>query len=164
VSRGAREILQERARALAAPMAAAPVDPVGLTLFRRGGQLLGVRLTQVSAGGLLRQLSPIPGGPSWLLGALHHRGEVISLLDLPALWGLPSAGVRDLPSFVVITDGARRLGLAVEELLGVHEVEGGLIPYAGEGRAGLAELARYQDRPVLVLSVPHLLSDPRLCL
>lgn len=162
MSRSAKEILQERARALAAPMAQAPTDPVGLTLFRRGGQLLGIRLAEVAAGGLLRQLSPIPGGPAWLLGALHHRGQVISLLDLPTLWGLPTAGVRDLPSFVVLTDGVRRLGLAVEELLGVHEVVGGLIPYAGETRAGLQEVARYQERSVLVLSAPRLFADPRL--
>lgn len=163
MSRDAEALLRERAKALARPETPPPLDPVALTLFRRASQTYGVRLEEVSAGGLLRQLTVIPGGPPWLLGALHHRGEVLSLLDLPALWGTaPARGVRDLPSFIVVAHGGRRIGIAVEELYGVHEVEGGLVPYAGEARSGLESVGRQGERAVLVLSASHLLSDARL--
>jgi purine-binding chemotaxis protein CheW len=162
MSRRAIDILKARAQELARPPERVPEAPLSLTLFRRGGQLFGVRLSEVSAGGLLKQLSPVPGAPPWVLGAVHHHGEVLSLLDLPALWGLARAGVADLPTFVVLHHQGRRIGVAVEELLGVHDLTGVPTPYAGDDRAGIHEIARLDTKAILVVSTARLLADPRL--
>jgi purine-binding chemotaxis protein CheW len=162
VSATAREILEARARALAATQEAAPLAVASLTLFRLGGQLYAVRASDVDGAGQLRELSPVPGAPAWLLGATLYRGSIVSLVDLLALWGVPAAGVRDLPSFVVLAQGARRLGLLVDQLLGNLDVEGALLPYEGPEHAGLVELARHGGEPVPVLTAASLLADPRL--
>jgi chemotaxis signal transduction protein len=157
-----RELLEARARALADRIDQAPVAVASLTLFRLRGQLYGLRAEDVDGAGQLRDLSPVPGAPPWLLGATLHRGEVLSLLDLPAFWALPEQGIRDLPSFVVLAGGGRRLGLLVEQLLGNHELEGTLLPYEGPARPGLVELGRRGSEAVPIIGAAALLSDPRL--
>jgi purine-binding chemotaxis protein CheW len=162
VSRTAREILEARAEALATVEPEAPGVLEALTLFRLLGQLCAVRSGEVDSAGQLRELSPVPGGPAWLVGATLHRGAVLSLVDLAALWELPAPGVRDLPSFVVVTHGGRRLGVLVDQLLGNLELEGALIPYRGPARAGLHEVACRGAEPIWVISTAALLSDDRL--
>ena len=158
----AREILEARSRALAERPEAAPVVTTALTLFRVHGELYGVRAEEVDAASQLRDLSPVPGAPAYLLGATLHRGQVLSLVDLAALWDLPRAGVRDLPAFVVLAQGGRRLGVLAEQLVGTVDLDGGLQAYVGPARAGVISLGRRRGEPVPVIGAEALLSDPRL--
>lgn len=155
------QLLEDRARALAqVPAQKAP--GLALTLFERLDQLYGLRLAEVEGAGRLKDLSPVPGAPEWLVGAILHRGRVVSMIDLPSFWGLQQRGVADLPTFVVITDGRSRVGFLVEDLLGVHELPDAPSAYQGVERSGLVEVARRAERPVLVLSARKLFEDPRL--
>ncbi len=155
-------ILQERARQLAERPAAQEHGKLALTMFLRSGQVYGVRTVEVEGAGRLRELSAAPGAPSWMVGAIQHRGAVLSLIDLPAFWGMETSGVADLPTYVVISDGRSRVGLLVEELRGVHDVEMATSAYQGLERSGLTEIARQGGTPILVLSSARLLQDPRL--
>lgn len=162
MSREAIEILKERAEALALPDQASPEAAVPLTLFNRGKQLYGVRLGEVEGAGRLRHLSLVPGAPPWMLGAVQYRGAILTLLDLPPFWGLEVKGLSDLPTFLVVSDGHQQVGVLVEELAGVHEVEGAIVPYRGDERAGVSEIAYLGRQPVLILSAVRLFQDGRL--
>jgi purine-binding chemotaxis protein CheW len=162
MNRDAIEILKERAEALARSDQASADAAVPLTLFHRGKQLYGVRLGEVEGAGRLKQFSPVPGAPPWMVGAVQHRGAILTLLDLPPFWGLEVKGLSDLPTFLVISDGLQKVGVLVEELLGVHEVDGEVAPYRGDERAGVSEVARFSGQPVLVLSAARLFQDGRL--
>jgi len=157
-----RQILEARARALGQRGETAPAAVASLTVFKLRGQLYAARAEEVEGAGQLRDLSPVPGAPGWLLGATLFRGSVLSLIDLPALWNVQAQGIRDLPSFVVLADRGRRLGVLVDQLLGNLELEGALGAYEGPPRVGLAELARRDGEPLPVLSARALLADPRL--
>jgi hypothetical protein len=62
----------------------------------------------------------------------------------------------------VVTDGKQQIGLLVEELVGVHEVDAAIQPYRGDERVGVSEVAHWGAQPVLVLSASRLLQDGRL--
>ena len=155
------ERLEKRARELARKEEA-PREDHPFTLFRRGGFLCAVPVEELAGAGTLRQLTPVPGGPAHIAGAVFHRGEVLSLLDLPVLWNVQLRGVADMQSYVVLTDGRARVGLLVEDLLGVRELADAPEPWRGEPHAGITEQARFGEETVLVLRVGALLSDPRL--
>jgi purine-binding chemotaxis protein CheW len=162
MNRDAIEILKERAEALARSDHASTETALSLILFSRSKQLYGVRLGDVEGAGRLKHLSMVPGGPPWMLGAVQHRGAILTLLDLLPFWGLEVKGLSDLPTFIVLSDGSQRMGLLVEELLGVHEVDGAAAPYRGDERAGVSEIAHLSGQPVLVLSAARLFQDGRL--
>jgi purine-binding chemotaxis protein CheW len=62
----------------------------------------------------LGELTPVPGAPATLLGLHNLRGEVLASVDLCAVLGI--AGGGGSRRLVVVTDGERRAGLAVDEL------------------------------------------------
>jgi chemotaxis signal transduction protein len=161
------DVLKDRARALAQKAEVALSVGTSLTLFSRGklagkSILYGVRTEEVEGAGRLRHLSAIPAAPSWMVGAVQHQGAVLTLVDLPAFWGQELEGIADLPTYLVITDGERRIGVLVEDLHGVLEVEGAPVLYKGPERSGLTSMARRAGEPVLVISGPALLQDTRL--
>src|SRR5436190_20439767 len=146
------QILKERAEAAAHVEDQVAIATVPLSLFVRGKQHYGLRLGEVEGAGRLRQLSHVPGAPGWMVGAVQHRGSILTLMDLAPFWGVELKGLADLPTFVVVGDGRQQIGLLVEELLGVHEVDAAIQPYRGDERVGTSEVARWEGQPVLVVS------------
>lgn len=162
MSARAEEILKRRAKALAENDDQALRAGHPLTLFVRGGMLLGLRVGEIAGAGTLKALTPIPGAPPWMKGAVFHRGEVLTLIDLVPFWGLELRGIADLPTFVVLSDGRSKVGVLVEDLRGVQELEEPPSPWKGAARAGVVEVARHAEGPVMVLGAGALLMDPRL--
>jgi hypothetical protein len=107
MGKDAIQILKERAEAAAHVEEQVAIATVPLSLFVRGKQHYGLRLGEVEGAGRLRQLSPVPGSPPWMMGAVQHRGSILTLLDLAPFWGVES-GPADLPTFIVAGDRGRR--------------------------------------------------------
>ena len=154
-------ILTERARTLAARPADEAAPRAQFVLVRRTGLLIGLRVAEVESAGRVRDITPVPGAPEWLRGATVHRGHVVSLLDLVALWG-EGRGVADLPSFVCLRLGERRLGVLVEELLGFDETDASLESWQGTERAGVVAVTHRARERVYVISAERLFSSPEL--
>jgi chemotaxis signal transduction protein len=66
----------------------------------------------------LGDLTAVPGASLWLLGVINRDGQVLPVVDLAKLLGTRSAGRP--ACLLVVEDGARRAGLAVEEILDVR--------------------------------------------
>jgi purine-binding chemotaxis protein CheW len=162
MGKDAVQILKERAEAAAHVEEQVAIATVPLSLFLRGKQHYGLRLSEVEGAGRLRQLSHVPGAPPWMVGAVQHRGSILTLMDLAPFWGVELKGLADLPTFVVVGDGRSQIGILVEELVGVHEVDAAIQPYRGDERVGISEIAHWDGQPVLVLSAARLLQDGRL--
>lgn len=158
----AEQILKHRASELAQAAEREVRQTYPLTLFHRGGMVLGLQVGEVVGAGSLRQLTVIPGAPGWMAGVVFHRGEVLTLIDLPGLWGMELRGVADLPTYVVVADGAAKVGILVEDLRGVHELDVPPSPWKGAVRAGVTQVTQQKDQPVIVLSARALLADPRI--
>lgn len=158
----AEQLLRTRAAALARREELRNTHGELVVLFARGGRTHAIRGSEIEAVARLKNFWPVPGAPSWVRGAVLHRGAVTSLVDLPAFWGEPPDGARDLNAFVVVTHRGARLALLAEELLGVEELDGEPGPWRGQPLVGVAALAAVRDRPVMLLSAASLFDDPRL--
>lgn len=168
MAQDAIKILKERSRVLAQKADTQAASGLSLTLFTRAGQSYGIRTEEVDGAGRLRVLSHVPASPPWMIGTVQRHGTVLTLVDLPVFWGLELTGITDLPTYLVLMDGPRRLGVMVEELLGVAEMDNSAVMYRGPERSGIVQVARRPStpeqpgEPILVLSAPTLLQDPRL--
>ncbi len=154
-------ILTERARTLAQRPTDETAPRAQFVLVRRTGLLIGLRVAEVESAGRVREITAVPGAPEWLRGATVHRGHVVSLIDLVALWG-EGRGVADLPSFVCLRLGERRLGILVEELLGFDETDAKLELWQGNERAGVASVTQRGRERVYVISAERLFASPEL--
>jgi chemotaxis signal transduction protein len=70
----------------------------------------------------LGDLTAVPGASPWLLGVINRDGQVLPVLDLAKLLGTRSTGHP--ACLLIVEDGARRAGLAVDEIVDVCPAPG----------------------------------------
>jgi purine-binding chemotaxis protein CheW len=87
---------------------------------RVAGEEYALPVSGVSEIAEFEAVTPIPGAPPRVLGAINLRGQVVPVMDLAAVLG---AGSDGSPRRIVIAEeGGVRAGLAVGEVLDVAEV------------------------------------------
>lgn len=96
------------------------VTATRVVLVKSGGRWLGVPLEEVEAARLVwpADVLSFPGG-----NALEHAGELLSLVSLAALAGLPLPDGGDRPQpCLILRAGAERAALLVEQVLEEHDL------------------------------------------
>ena len=88
--------------------------------MRVGGELYALPVENVIEVAELGDVAPVPGAPPAVLGVCNLRGEVLTVVDLAAIFGIrhEKAPAR----LVVAEDGARRAGFAVDEVIDVGDL------------------------------------------
>ena len=117
-----REVLAERARALAESRQEERRETLSVLAFRVGGERYAVPIDAVDHVLESRGLCPLPGAPRYVLGALVSRSRVVPVLDLRQVLGLEGGGLSDLARVVVVEAAEEFFGLAAEEVDGRQEL------------------------------------------
>lgn len=159
-----RAILEARARALAVGAPAEPGASIEVLEFTLANERYAIESSWVSEVIPLRELTPLPGTPAFVLGIIHLRGEVISVLDLKKFFELPDKGLSDLDKAIVLDDGAMQFAILADAIVGVRrllldDVQPPL-PTLTDVRADyLLGITRQRD---VVLDGRKLLADPAI--
>jgi purine-binding chemotaxis protein CheW len=98
----------------AAPTADVPTS--ALLTFNSGHERYAIHLRDVVEIQKLEQYSPVPGTPAFIVGVIHWRGSVLTLLDLGRLLGLPEAGIADYHVSIVVEVARTRIALVAREV------------------------------------------------
>lgn len=107
-----QDVLATRARALARPPAREVVrDRLQLLTFSLGGEHYAIELWHVVEVFRLRSLSLLPHAAAPTLGLTAWRGQLLPVLDLRQMLGLPARGLDDLGFAIVL--GEERAPIAV---------------------------------------------------
>jgi len=161
---GRHRILRERAARLAAVSAADERhDVVTVLRVRLGTGLYAVDVSAVRETLTLRELTPLPGAPPFILGIISVRGRILSITDGRQLLGLDSSGAvyRDV---AVLEGRDTRFGLAVDEVvdvvdLALREIHPPPAPLTGAGSRYLRGLTA---AGMAVLDTDAVLTDEQL--
>lgn len=70
----------------------------------------------------LKELTPVPGTPPFIMGIVNVRGEVFSVVDLKKFFELPDKGLTDLTRVIILHQprhpGGMEFGILAEEVTG----------------------------------------------
>lgn len=159
-------ILRERAAALARPAggAAPAADLLELLEFRLASERYAVETRFVTEVQPLRDLTPLPGTPSFVRGIVNLRGRILSVYDLKKFFDLPEQGLTDLHRIVVVSGGDFEIGLLADVVDGVRSLPPAeLSPPLPTLSAIAAEyLKGVSAERLVVLDLERLLSDPKI--
>ncbi|MCP3101738.1 chemotaxis protein CheW [Myxococcus sp. K15C18031901] len=122
VAQKRREVLGARARALAESRHETHQEVLSVLAFQVGGERYAVLIQDVDHIIEARGISPLPGAPRHVIGALASRSRVVPVLDLRQLLGLEGGGMSDLGKIVVVEVGEECFGLAAETVEGRKEL------------------------------------------
>ncbi len=119
-----RELLRERAREMARSAQADETtgDHLEVVEFLLAHERYGVESRYVREVYPLKELTPLPGTPPFVLGIVNVRGQILSIVDLKKFFDLPHKGLADLDRIIILHDEHMEFGILADSLLGVRRI------------------------------------------
>lgn len=92
-------------------------DPVlQWVTFRLEDETYGINVMQVQEVLRYSEIAPVPGAPSYVLGIINLRGNVVTVIDTRQRFGLPSEEVTDNTRIVIIEADKQVVGILVDSV------------------------------------------------
>ncbi|NHN39400.1 chemotaxis protein CheW [Pseudomaricurvus alcaniphilus] len=97
--------------------ASAKDDPVlQWVTFRLAGETYGINVMQVQEVLRYTEIAPVPGAPTYVLGIINLRGNVVTVLDTRQRFGLPEGEVTEQTRIVIIEAEQHVVGILVDSV------------------------------------------------
>jgi purine-binding chemotaxis protein CheW len=161
-----RRILRERAQMLARPLTETQTatDVLELAVFTLAGARYGIEAAHVLEVTPLRELTPVPCTPAYVLGVINHRGRLLPILDFRRLFALAAHEVAAESRVVAVEAGGMTLGILADAVLGImrmgaHEILPPPVPLLHDHQSFLRGVT---GEMVAVLDLEALARDPRI--
>ncbi|MDY0250606.1 MAG: chemotaxis protein CheW [Pseudomonas sp.] len=84
--------------------------------FRLDNETYGVNVMQVQEVLRYTEIAPVPGAPSYVLGIINLRGNVVTVIDTRQRFGLAPAEVGDNTRVVIIEVDKQVIGILVDSV------------------------------------------------
>ena len=90
--------------------------------FKLDGEKYGISVTQVRE--VLRniEIAPVPGAPDFVLGIVNLRGNVVTVLDTRARFGLSAIDYNEESRIIIIEINDQIIGLLVDSIAEVVDI------------------------------------------
>ena len=132
--------------------------------FKLENEVYGINVMQVQEILRYSEIAPVPGAPLYVLGIINLRGNVVTVIDTRARFGLEPCDVTDNTRVVVIESESQVIGILVDSASEVVYLKASEIDDAPN--VGNEESARFirgvsnRDGELLILvDLDKLLSD-----
>ncbi len=99
------------------------VDPMTQWVtFMLDNEKYGINVMQVRE--VLRdiEIAPVPGAPTYVLGIINLRGNVVTVIDTRSRFGLPAVEVNDESRVIIIETMDQIVGLLVDSIAEVADI------------------------------------------
>ena len=87
-----------------------------LVTFRVGDVLMGIDIRQVEEINRHVEVTAVPHAPDCVRGVINLRGEVVTVVDLQTILGLPPVEVTEHTRTVVVRSQEEQIGLLVDQI------------------------------------------------
>jgi purine-binding chemotaxis protein CheW len=117
-------ILRMRARALAREpkQAAFDTELIEIVEFRLATEIYGLESGYVREVYPLKEFTPLPGVPPFVLGIVNVRGQILSIIDLKKFFDLPEKGLGQLNKLIILRSEQMEFGILADDILGARSI------------------------------------------
>ncbi|MEW5842107.1 MAG: chemotaxis protein CheW [Bacteroidota bacterium] len=70
----------------------------------------------------LKEFTPLPGTPFFVLGVTNVRGEIVSVIDIKKFFDLPDKGLTDLNKLIIVRDDNVEFGILADSIIGTSKI------------------------------------------
>ena len=162
----ARQILKARAKALARPpenrrRAEADLEVIEFGLAQERYAIPTAAVREVYA---LKDLTPVPCTPAFVLGVINWRGQILPVIDIKKFFDLPEHGITDLHKVIIVHHEKMELGILADLIVGVRTVSLNALQPSLPTLVGIREeyLKGVTAERLVLLDVARILTDQRI--
>ena len=84
--------------------------------FKLQEETYGINVMQVQEVLRYTDIAPVPGAPMYVMGIINLRGNVVTVIDTRARFGLPPSEVTDNSRIVIIESERQVIGIMVDSV------------------------------------------------
>jgi purine-binding chemotaxis protein CheW len=159
-----KAILRNRAQILATEPEKLPGEQIEFVEFLLAHERYGIESSWVREVYPLKEFTPLPGMPPFILGIINVRGQIISITDIKKFFDLPEKGITDLNKVIILHSPAMELGILADAVLAVRtvplaEIQPPPSTFTGVRMEYLRGITRERT---IILNAGKVLSDPKL--
>lgn len=132
--------------------------------FRLENEKYGINVMQVQEVLRVTEIAPVPGAPSYVLGIINLRGNVVTVIDTRLRFGLSTAEMDDSTRIVIIEADDQVVGILVDSVAEVVDLETSDIessPNVGteDSAKFIQGVASHDDELLILVDLNKLLTD-----
>ncbi|MFT4725261.1 MAG: purine-binding chemotaxis protein CheW, partial [Colwellia sp.] len=84
--------------------------------FKLDSETYGINVMQVQEVLRYSEIAPVPGAPTYVLGIINLRGNVVTVIDTRQRFGLKPADISDNTRIVIIEAEKQVIGILVDSV------------------------------------------------
>lgn len=133
-------------------------------LFSLSNEIYAIKSSFISEVVFIKEITPLPNTPDFLLGIINVRGRIISVVDLRKFFGLPVKGIGNLNRVIVVEEDGMEFGILTDEIKGNRSID---IDNLQNEISGITEvpdnyIAGVSNENVIVLDISKIISEDKL--
>ncbi len=132
--------------------------------FKLMGETYGINVMQVQEVLRYSEIAPVPGAPSYVLGIINLRGNVVTVIDTRHRFGLEPGEVNDNTRIVIIEADKHVVGILVDsvaEVVYLRQSEIETAPNVGNDDSAkfIQGVCHKNDELLILIELDKLLTD-----
>ncbi|AFU97715.1 chemotaxis protein CheW [Simiduia agarivorans] len=132
--------------------------------FKLAGETYGINVMQVQEVLRYSEIAPVPGAPSYVLGIINLRGNVVTVIDTRHRFGLESGEINDNTRIVIIEADSHVVGILVDsvaEVVYLRQSEIETAPNVGNDESAkfIQGVCHKNNELLILIELNKLLSD-----
>lgn len=132
--------------------------------FTLASEIYGIESAFVREVYSLKDFTLLPGVPSYILGIVNMRGQILPVVDLKKFFKIPEKGLGELNKVIILRNDLMEFGILADEINGtkvIYNEEVLSVPptVTGIGESYLKGVTK--DR-LIILSAENLLADENI--
>ena len=117
-----KAILAARAKALSQSAEAETTASLSLVVFSLADETYGIATEFVREVQPLREVTPVPCTPDFVVGVINIRGSIYSVIDIRGFFGVPKKEITETTKVLLVNAAGMTLGILADDVAGAASV------------------------------------------
>ncbi len=159
-----KAVLAERARALLKSTEAQTGETMQVVAFSLANETYGIATEFVKEVQPLRNVTPVPCTPDFVVGVVNVRGSIYSVMDIRNFFGAPKKEITDLTKVILVDAAGLEVGIVADDVSGATSIAVSEIkpPLAAQSAAKDEFIQGVTPKMLIILNLEALLRDSRI--
>jgi purine-binding chemotaxis protein CheW len=117
-----KAVLEERARALSKVTEVQTSEGVPLVVFSLANETYGIATEHIKEVQPLRDITPVPCTPEFVIGVVNIRGSIYSVIDIRSFFGVQRTEIGDSTKVILVNGAGLEVGILADDVKGATSV------------------------------------------